>query len=200
MDAWDVLTLADAEAEIGGQDDALLAGYITSVSRLLDAACGPIVEREVTDQLDGGGETVALTQWPVVAVTSVVEYQGTSAVPLTEETAATGPSAGFVVDAATGLLRRRIGKSDGRFFAGRRNVVVDYRAGRYATTYEVDERFRRAAIITLRHLWTAEQGMGTVTFGPDGRPLVGATFALPNAAAAFVRDDLRISGLAGASA
>ena len=36
--------------------------------------------------------------------------------------------------------------------------------------------------------------MGTVTFGPDGQPIVGATFALPNAAAAFIREDIRGTG------
>ena len=52
---------------------------------------------------------------------------------------------------------------------------------------------RRVEDVTRRR---REQGMGTVTFGPDGAPITGATYALPNAAAAFIQDDLRVTGWA----
>jgi len=164
-DTLDVITLAEAEADMGDQDDTLLAAYITSVS-----------------------------EWPVDSVTTVTEYQGSTAVTVTEEAVTTSPSPGFLCDFSTGALYRRAGKLDYCWYRGRRNIVVTYEAGRYADTASVDERFKRAALITLRNLWQKEQGMGTVTFGPDGQPIVGATFALPNAAAAFIREDLRVSG------
>ena len=91
---------------------------------------------------------------------------------------------------------RRSGKTDYSFPTGRANIVVTYVAGRYSSTLTVDDRFKRAAFITLAHLWRREQGMGTVTFGPDGAPITGATYALPNAGAAFIQDDLRVTGWA----
>jgi hypothetical protein len=198
-DTLDVVTLAEARAELGGgQDEVLLAVYITSVSRLLDSACGPVVQRAVTGEThDGGMGHILLDNFPVASVTSLVEYQGTSPLTLTAEAASTSPSSGYVADFSTGKVIRRAGKMDWRFYPGRGNVVVSYVAGRYASTATVDPRFKRAAFITLRNLWSREQGMGTVTFGPDGAPLVGATFALPNAAAAFIRDDIRVTGLVG---
>jgi hypothetical protein len=195
-DTLDVVTLAEAEANMGDvPDDALLAVYITSVSRLLDKVCGPIVSRTVTaEPHDGWCEELFLHEYPVRSVTSVAEYAGVTATTLVEELVTTSPANGFTVDYSHGKVRRRAGKRDWYFPEGRKNVLVTYVAGRYADTASVDERFKMAAYITLRNLWQREQGMGTVTFGPDGQPLMGATFALPNAAAAFIREDMRVSG------
>jgi hypothetical protein len=194
-DTLDVVTLAEFEADLGDVDDTLAAAYITSVSRLLDKVCGPIVQRTITDEVhDGGSNMIMLSEWPVASVTSVVEYQGHTAVTLTEEAVTTSPANGFLCEFDNGEVFRRAGKRDWTFYRGRRNILVTYVAGRYATTATVDARFKRAALITLRNLWSREQGMGTVTFGPDGQPIVGATFALPNAAAAFIREDIRVSG------
>lgn len=194
-DTLDVVTLAEAEADLGDQDDTLLAAYITSVSRLLDKVCGPIVQRTVTSEVhDGGMGTIRLDEWPVASVTTLTEYQGTTAVTLTAEAVTTSPGNGYIAELGTGTIYRRSGKLDWTFYPGRANVVCTYVAGRYASTAAVDSRFKRAALITLRNLWQKEQGMGTVTFGPDGQPVVGATFALPNAAAAFIREDIRVSG------
>lgn len=196
MTTLSVISLAEAENEIGVDPGSrpLLAAYVVSVSRLLDKACGPIVKRTVTDESHDGGSTfIILDHFPVLSVTSVTEYQGTSAVSLTEETPTTSPSQGFLLGRG-GMLHRRSGKCDWMFYRGRSNVVVTYVAGRYDDTASVDERFKRAALITLRNLWSKEQGMGTVTFGPDGAPIVGATYALPNAAKAFIQDDLLASG------
>jgi hypothetical protein len=194
-DTLDVVTLAEAEADMGDLDDSLLAAYITSVSRLLDKVCGPIVQRAVTNEAhDGWVRDIWLAEYPVVSVTTLTEYSGTSAQALTLEAVTTSPSNGYVVDFNTGRVTRRSGKRDWYFPEGRRNVLATYVAGRYADTASVDARFKRAALITLRNLWSREQGMGTVTFGPDGAPVTGATFALPNAAAAFIREDIRVTG------
>ena len=197
-DTLDVVTLAEAREDLGdGGDSALMGQYITRISRLLDKACGPIVQRAVTAEVhDGGTYAIMLDEYPVVSVTSATEYQGTTAVTLTEEAVTSSPGSGFLVDFSTGRVWRRSGKRDWYFYPGRRNIIITYEAGRYANTASVDERFKAAALIALRNLWGREQGMGTVTFGPDGQPIVGATFALPNAAAAFIREDMRISGLA----
>jgi hypothetical protein len=198
-DTLDVVTVDEVEAELGIDPDSqpLLPSYITSVSRMLDKACGPIVQRTITGEAhDGGDWHVSLNLFPVASVTTVTEYAHTVASVLTGETAATAPANGYLADLDSGVLLRRRAKVDWPWVSGRGNVVVTYVAGRYTSTLTVDDRFKRAAYITLANLWRREQGMGTVTFGADGMPMVGATYALPNAAKAFIQDDLRPSGLA----
>lgn len=199
-DTLDVVTLAEVESNMGEvTDEALLAVYITSVSRLLDEVCGPIVQRMVTGESHDGGDGeryVYLDEFPVVSVTTLTEYRGQVAQVLTEEAVTTSPSNGFVVDYSTGKVTRRSGKIDWAFPPGRKNITATYEAGRYADTDSVDQRFKMAALITIKQLWSREQGMGTVTFGPEGLPILGATFALPNAAAAFIREDIRVTGYA----
>ena len=196
MGVLDVVTLDEAETELGIDPDTrvLLSGYITSVSRLLDQACGPIVKRTITDEKHNGGSSyLLLDHYPVASVTTVTEYSGLTGTLLTEETVSTAPN-GFLLDGSA--LIRRAGKNDSAWAYGRGNVLVTYVAGRYDDTLSVDERFKRAAIVTLANLWRREQGMGTVMFGADGAPMLGATYALPNAAKAFIQDDLRPSGWA----
>ena len=197
MGVLDVVTLDEVEAELGIDPDSrvLLSGYITSVSRLLDKACGPIVQRTITDEKHSGGtQTIILDEYPVASVTSITEYSGLTGTALVEETVSTAPSNGFMPYGSTVI--RRVGKRDGYWAFGRHNILVTYVAGRYTDTLSVDDRFKRAAFITLGNLWRREQGMGTVMFGADGAPMLGATYALPNAAKAFIQDDLRPSGWA----
>lgn len=197
MGVLDVVTVDEAETDLGVDPGSqpLLAAYVTSVSRLLDRACGPIVQRTITgERHSGGAPFILLDQYPVASVTTVTEYASTAGTALVEEELGTAPANGFVLDGSK--LIRRSGKRDGWWAAGRSNIVVTYVAGRYADTLSVDERFRRAALITLANLWRREQGMGTVMFGADGAPILGATYALPNAAKAFIQDDLRPSGWA----
>ena len=196
-DPLDVVTMSEAVIELGEQDETTLAAYITAVSQLLDEACGPIVERTISGETHDGGVTVIDLRWaPVASVSTVTEYQGVTPVVLTGETATTAPAAGFLVDGESGRVWRRAGKQDAVFAGGRQSVSVTYVAGRYEDTTTVDARFKRAALITLRNLWAKEQGFGTVTFGPDGQPIVGATFAIPYAAEAFIRGDLVLGGFA----
>ena len=197
MGVLDVVTLPEVEAELGVDPDSrvLLSGYITSVSRKLDKACGPIVQRTITDEKHSGGHrAILLDHYPVASVTSVTEYSGMTGTALVEETPATSPSNGFMPDGS--MLIRRRGKIDAYWALGRHNILVTYVAGRYEDTLSVDDRFKRAAFITLANLWRREQGMGTMTFGADGAPMLGATYALPNAAKAFIQDDIRPSGWA----
>lgn len=195
-DALDLVTLEEVETYTGGNESPTDL-FITAVSRLIDERVGPVVQRTITAEMhNGGSHHIYLKHAPVASVTSVTEYQGTTAVSLTEEDPGTSPGSGYVLDAAAGRLTRRSGKLDWRFYPGRDNVSVTYVAGRYEDTGQVDERFKMAALISIRQLWSREQGMGTVTFGVDGQPLLGATFALPNAALAMLGYDVRLDGFA----
>lgn len=203
-DALDLVTLDEAESYMSVASDTqiLLPSFITAVSRLIDERVGPVVQRTIAGEThDGqcvgrGAGAIYLKHTPLSSVTSVTEYQGNTAVTLTEETPSTSPGSGFLVDLTTGQVTRRSGKIDWHFWPGRDNVTVTYVAGRYADTGQVDDRFKMAALISIRQLWTREQGMGTITFGPDGAPIMGATFALPNAALAMLGFDVRLDGFA----
>lgn len=197
MDVLDLITLNEAKDALTIdhaviQYDSILGSYVTSVSRLLDRMCGPIVQRAISNELYDGGEfTIFLDSYPLISVTSVVEYQSTTPTSLVQESNTAKSSSNFSVDLKIGKISRRNSNFNWTFTRGTQNVVVTYIAGRYADTASVDERFKEAARLTLANMWRREQGSGTVTFGPSLERTVGATFALPNAAKQMLFDDFK---------
>ena len=184
-DTYDLLTLSEGKAALGltantTDQDTLVASYITTVSRILDINCGPLVQRTVTNEKrSGGNDAVPIHYMPALSITSITEYQGVTAVTLTEETAGTAPADGYLLDAENGLVYRRASGQDTYFAFGRNNVVITYTAGRYATTSAVDPRVKRAAGTMLRHLWSIDKGSGNLMFGEVDAPTpIG--FAIPN--------------------
>lgn len=193
MDTLDVVSLEEAKValSIGSADDtagADLARLITAVSRRLDDGIGPVVRRAATHRASGGRRILELPLGPVYSVTSVTEYQGTSAVTVTEETLGTSPSDGWAGERYdpdptlySGLLVRRSGGSDMCWYPGQGNVQVVYTAGRAADTSAVDARHKEAAILMLRNLWRSYE---TSVGGVDEYDVpVGSfpTFAVPRA-------------------
>lgn len=168
MAATDVLTLAEAKTALntnsGTGNDTEITLWITAVSARLDDLCGAVVIRTVTDEVyDGGRSFLPLRQAPVsktsaTTVTTVKEYASTTLTTLTAETNDSKPSDGFLFDPTLGFLYRRASGSGGTFASGRQNVLVTYDAGRYATTADVDGRFKLTAGAILRRLWHREQG------------------------------------------
>jgi len=196
-DTLDVCTLEDVKAALGLQDgsfDAELAGYVTAVSRMLDEKCGPIVQRTITaEEIDAKSGLASLKWYPVLSVTTVTEYSGTTATVLTQQTPGTAPASGYRVDKATGMLTRYSGGTPCWFAPV---VVVTYVAGRYATTAAVDERFARAAVLTIVEQWRANKGMGTVTFGVAGEAVMSSgTTGIPRDAWVLIKSDLRVDWL-----
>lgn len=172
-DTLDVVTLAEAKTALGitaSTWDTPLAQAITAVSRQLDKLCGPIVTRTVTAEThDGGCPSIKLRRVPVSSVTTVTEYSNTTATTLTAETNAAKTASNYVHDGTpatinSGTIRRRSSNSDYQFATGRRNVEVTYEAGRAANTAAVDPKFKQAAVMMLRNIWTAEMASGTETF------------------------------------
>jgi hypothetical protein len=188
-----LLTLPEAKAAVtnnaGDTNDDLLAAYITGVSKFLDRICGPVVQRDITGELkDGGHNLVFLNYRPVVSVAAVTEYCGASPTELTERVLGEAlPAQGFILRKAGGWLSRTSAGSPAAFAFGTQNVTVDYTAGRFTDTADVDELFKRAAGLVLSNIYRREHGRGT---NPDG--LLGATYMLPNAAKALLADDLQI--------
>lgn len=144
--------------------DIELSKWITAVSRRIDKLCGPVVARAVSDAdklYDGGQHAIRLQVTPVYLVTSLTEYSNTTATTLTAETNTTKPTDGYLLDERSQhdvLIRRRNGNGDSTFPAGRRNIEIDYQAGRYADTDTVDAKFKMAVGAILRRLWSREAG------------------------------------------
>lgn len=186
----DVLTFDEAKAAINNNADdkniGLLSAYITGVSQFLDTLCGPIVSRTVTDTFDGDLPAVFLKSWPVLSVQTVTEYTGTTSQLLTAQTPGTAPDFGYLLDLASGQIRRTEGGTARNFKSGVQNVVVEYTAGRFADTESVDQRFKRAAGLVLANIWRRERGLGAVEYGVVG----GVTYLLPNAAEALLLGEI----------
>ena len=155
----DILTEAEAQAAINVTDAGVhateLALAVSAVSQAIDAACGPVVAREVTEVHDGGSSAIWPYESPVLSVTSITEFDGTTSTVLTDE------SAFGTVHTATGFMLsngyridRRSGGYVYRFGPGQVQVV--YQAGRFATTEDVSARFKYAAAAILRRLWKRE--------------------------------------------
>ena len=184
-DTYDLLSLAEGKLAIGTSIaatdyDTSVASWITATSRLIDANCGPMVQRTVTNELhDGGNRTFRLSKAPCSSITTLTEYQGTTAVTCTAETPGVFPANSYLFDAASGYVLRRTSGSDGTWAPGRSNIVVTYVAGRFTSTSTVDARVKQAAAMCLRHLWAIQYGSGNSMFGEIDMPTpIG--FAIPN--------------------
>lgn len=205
MAVLDVVTSSEVLGQLGRKvSGGVLTSAITAVSQRLDEACGAVVSRGSVTEYHDGGVTEIRLKHPASAFASVTEYRGTAGVVLTRETVGTEPSDGYFAEPHkpdralfSGLLVRRSGGMDHRFYRGRGNVAVVYTAGRYATTALVPDRFKEAAVLMLRNLLGASEP-STVEFGeftvPGGR---FPTFAIPKAARELLWDEWReIPGVA----
>lgn len=205
MAATDVLSMTEAKEalSIGALDVSRvndLERLISTASTRLEEAIGPIVQRVVTHRVDGGYARVELPLGPVSAVSSVTEWQGTSAVSVSEETLGSSPSDGWVGERydpdpslLSGILVRRSGGSNTCWYPGTANVEVTYTAGRVASTTDVDPRHKEAAVLLLRNLWRAyESSVGEVDeYGTPTQSF--PAFALPNAVKDLLRREMQDS-------
>lgn len=150
-EAVDALNLSQSRAAPN-----TLEVWVTAVSRRIDALCGPVVVREVADEVHDfpGAFLIPRTQ-PVSAVSEVTEYNGTAPTALAaEDFPTTTSSYDYTLD-TNGVLYRRSGGA-ASWFASR--VVITYDAGRYEDTASVDARFKLCASAILRRLWAREAG------------------------------------------
>lgn len=210
MATTDLLTLAEAKEALqitSVTQDALVASWVTAVSDRIDALCGPVVTRAVTERHDGGRPWVEPRLTPVAAVTSVVEVRWTTSVTLTAETDANQPADAYRLETDgrhRAVLWRRVSGVDGVFWPGRQNVVVSYTAGRVADTASVPPLFKRAAAVVLVHLWRQTAGAWALrenVFDPGGVPVEVAPqmtpWAVPRAALQLLAHELRAGAGAG---
>lgn len=180
-DPLDVLTINDATEALrglqGAQDLSKLAARITSLSRRLDEACGPIVARAVTEVHTDEAGVLTLGGRPFTSG-SPPPPPPVVAEALRGETPVVTSTTAYLLEAfgVTG----RVTKWNG-WWAPR--VTVTYTAGRFASTDTVDDRFKSAAQLYLQDMWRRSEGVGTGGYGPaaPGGPPVGwSPVKLPN--------------------
>jgi hypothetical protein len=163
-----LITLAEAKAQLdieGTGHDLELQDYIDSLTSVVERFTGPVLTRQITEQVEGSGGLLCLTHTPVVALVSVT--------PVLPAGAALDVS-GLVLNSATGLLRRQSGT-----WAGVWSCV--YTAGRGT---EVPPTINLAARLLLQHLWRTQYGPARGGGGADDysvtEPIPGFGYAVPN--------------------
>ena len=159
MAATDIISEPEALEAVNASDlgdhNPELMRRVSAVSQAIDAYCGPVVARTVTEVHVGGERTIWLHEPPALSVTTVTEFDGTTQTALTNESVfgTVGGSAGFALTDGY-RIERRSGGSVSTFGVGQVQVV--YQAGRFATTADVTELFKEAASDILRRVWKRE--------------------------------------------
>jgi hypothetical protein len=168
-----LLTLDEAKAQldiVSDSHDAELTAYIEAITAPIERHVGPVLDRPVSEIVRGRGPALALTQAPVVSLTSLTPLsQGGAAIDVGE----------VYVDHDAGTLYRRDG---GAFTGGPWHA--DYVAGRGGT---VPPTINLAARILLQHLWRTQYGASRALGGIGGgddysvtEPTAGWGYAIPN--------------------
>lgn len=191
----------DTILRIGSGDtsnDTILVAMITAVSQRLDEAVGPVVVRNVADELhDGGQPTITTRLRPIYSTPGVTlttsDGSSTTTTWTAEGFADVSDQYGYLLapSAETGLysgrIRARSYGADARFPTGRSNVKVSYTAGRVAATTDVPERFKQAARVTLENWW---QMIRTKGFQPESGELDFAMTSFPRFAVPWAAQQL----------
>jgi hypothetical protein len=141
--------------------------YIDAATEAVERFTGPVLNRVVTEKVNARGTRLALTQVPMVELTSISPVlTGGLAVEITE----------LDVDGATGIVTRLDGSS---FYGGPWRVT--YTAGRGDT---VPATIQLAALLLIHHLWRtkygAARGLGSQDDFSVSEPIPGFGYAVPN--------------------
>lgn len=180
-----ILSLAEGKAHLTGGpatawtgDDDELRNFLAAVTEVIESKVGPCVRRTVTQRVADGGCTLALTQYPVISVTSVTSVW-------TGGPTWTGSS--LVLDADAGIVTTQLGAVP--FYYGPWDVV--HTVGRAV----VPERYQHAAKELLRHLWDTqrgelEAGPLSASTGEEFTTSAGWAFAIPNRVLEMLQDDV----------
>lgn len=177
-----VVTLDEAKTHLNiasDADDVELQSTLDAAEAAIETYLGvTLTPTAVTEWHDGSRTQIVLDKAPIVDVTSVTEYSGTTAQDLTAQPldGSTFDGYGYEVDSVTGLLSRTSSGYVARFAS---RVKVVYQAG-YAT---LPADLKQAVLELTRHLWETQRGRSA------GRPVpgydeeyqpTGQGFAFPN--------------------
>lgn len=201
MAATDLLTPGEGKDAInvsgsGTANDAALRIWISAVSQRIDALCGAVVARTVTDVIDGRyvADLRVFTP-PILTVTSVTEYVAGVGTVLTAETNTV--AGGYLIEPQSrARLMRRTAFWD-TYWQGRVEVV--YSAGRFASTSDVDAKFKAAAQTALGGVWPTVAGAWANPQNPlaqAGTPVLGGgpLDLIDSTVRALLADEIMIRG------
>lgn len=130
------LNLQDTNA----QYDVELQGFIDAATAYIEGLTGPIVPRTISESHDGGAPAIVLYHPPVLSISSVIEYVGPVAYPLTQVELGQdiGQYSYTLDDPRSGVLHRRYtGGLAGSFFPGSGNITVTYLAGQASVPADI---------------------------------------------------------------
>ena len=180
-----ILSLAEAKTHLGANpatwtaDDDELRNFLQAVTEVVESKVGPCVRRTVTQRAGGGGgyaTTLALTQYPILTVTSVTSVW-------TGGPTWTGTQ--LITDTDAGTITVQLGSMP--FWYGPWDVV--YTTGRAV----IPERILHGAKELLRHLWETQRGQlqaGALTGGEPFTSSTGQAFSIPNRVLEMLADDM----------
>lgn len=200
MAVTDILTEDEALVAInmvgsGGDHVLELALWVSAISEAIDAKCGPVVVRTVTDEIRyPNGGTFTTLHTPIYSVSALTEYVSGTGTVLTAEDFDTVGTYRVVGSGHDVAIERRSGWG-GYAYTGL--VKITYTAGRYATTEAVGAKFKLAAASILRRLWAREApawARGGDMFGTE--PAVGFFKAVDPMIEEFLADELKPPAIA----
>jgi hypothetical protein len=158
--------------------DVALQMYLDAATAYVTKVLGPIVPRSFAEVHNGGADVIVVFNPPILTVTSVTEYIGAVAYPLTQaELGADTCQYSFSVDNPDqGIIRRRYtGGFVGLFAGGLGNVQVIYMGG-FAS---IPADAKLALLTDIQGLWNTSQQGGRPDF--NGGDSTGAWTAPMNA-------------------
>lgn len=159
----DVLNIPVADTS----HDAELQRYIDAAAATVAYITGPLTATTYTEVRNGGSPVIMLDNPPVLSITSVVEYIGSSAYTLTSQPlGGSSDNYGFdLVDPAAGKLVRRGSNGVVQPFRGSRSsVVITYVAGLLTVPADV----QLAVLEDIRGLYQQTQQGSAVGGGSIG--------------------------------
>lgn len=139
--------------------DTRLGYYLTAATSMVVQQVGPIAATSYSEVHDGGGIFIMLRRPPVLSITTIVEYVGIQAYPLTSQPlGSTTDMYGFSLSSRSGKVTRRDGTGTPvPFRGGKESIAVTYIAG----TMTVDPAIFLAVLEDIRGLYEGTQ-MGSL--------------------------------------
>lgn len=178
-----LVTLAEARAHLNftadTSHDTELQGFIDAAQPVVEDIVGPVVNVTLDEWYDGGGMFLSVRRRPIVSVTSVTEYIGTSTYTLTQvATPDLATTYSYSFEPSGRIARRSAGGGLRAFPTGVSNVRVVYVAGRATVPANV----RLATLEFIRHNYQLSQQGGRPAFGggaSEEGPWTPSGFAVP---------------------
>lgn len=175
--------------------DTELQGFIDAAQPVVEDVVGPVVNVTLDEWYDGGGMFLSVRHRPIVSVTSVTEYIGTSTYTLTQcATPDLGTTYSYSFETSGQIVRRSAGGGMRAFPDGTSNVRVVYVAGR-AT---VPANIRMGTLEVIRHNYQLGQQGGRPAFGGGAEDVAWTPsgFAIPTRAIEWLTPNRRHPSIA----